>query len=232
MEGVDMNFVNRFVAIFVSPTRVFEDIRERRVGWVQPWLMVAILYMLVTYLGLPIQRALLELNPAGIAPDQIDKQIEVMDKLGFVWVLLAPIGVLFVSLVVSGLTYIVVTIMSREATFKQYFTLSMFTDVIAILGQLVSVAVVRLRGVDAIADVEEGRFSLSLRTLAPPDSSLLKGLLGSFEFFTLWSFVLLVLGLMHVFKMTRAQAVAVIVPIWIVYVVMLVLGEAFGGMGG
>ncbi len=226
-----MSFIGRFSSIFTAPTRVFDDIREGRVGWKQPWLMVSILYMIITYLGLPIQRAVMEINPGNLPPETLDQQIEMMDKLGFVWVLLAPIGILLVTLVVSGVSYILVTIMSQRATFKQYLTLSFFTDIIAMLGQLIAVIVVRMRGVDQIMGVEDARVSLSLRMLAPADSAVMRGLLGSFEFFVLWSFVVLVMGLTHIFGMSRAQAIAVLIPIWIIYVGMLIAGEVFGGMG-
>ncbi len=226
-----MNFLNRLVSIFTAPARVFDDIREQRVAWWQPWLMVSVFYMIITYVGLPIQRAVLELNPSGIPTDQLDKQLEIMQKAGFIWVLMAPIGVLLVSAVVSGLTYMIVTLVSGQATFKQYFTLAFFADLIAMVGQFVSVIVVRARGLDQIMVPEDARFSLSLRALAPPDSAMLKGLFGSVEFFSLWSFVILTMGLMHVFGMKRGQALAVVIPIWLVYVVMLILGEKFGGMG-
>jgi hypothetical protein len=35
-----------------------------------------------------------------------------------------------------------------------------------------------------------------------------------------------------VFGMSRGQAIAVLIPLWLIYVVMLVLGEVLGGMGG
>jgi hypothetical protein len=73
--------------------------------------------------------------------------------------------------------------------------------------------------------------SFSLRTLAPPDSALLKGVFGSFEFFTIWSLVLLALGLQRVFGMNRGQAIAVLIPIFLIYVIMLIMGEVFGTMG-
>ncbi|HEX5131726.1 MAG TPA: YIP1 family protein [Candidatus Krumholzibacteria bacterium] len=226
-----MTALSRFWAILAAPNRVFDDIREGRVGWKQPWLLVSIPYMLVTYLSLPIQRVLVELNDKNLTPDQLDKQLEIMDKLSFLWVLMAPLGVLAVTLVLAGVSYLVVTMMSERATFKQYLSLSLFTGIIGIIGQFIAIVMLRLRGIDQIMTADDARISFSLRVFAPAGSPVLKGFLGSFEFFTLWGFVVLVLGLSRVFGLRRGQAIAVLVPIWIIYVGMLVAGEVFGGMG-
>jgi hypothetical protein len=216
--------------MFVSPGRVFDDVREGRVGWKQPWLLVSIPYMLISWLSLPIQVAITELNPRDLPIDQVDIQVSMMQKMGFVWVILAPLGVLIVTLIVSGLSYMLVTMMSQRANFRQYFTLSLFTGIVGVVGQLIGVVILRLRGVEQIMTADDARMSFSLRMLAPENSAVLKGLLGSVEFFTIWGLVLLGMGLMRIFGMSRGQATAVLVPIWIIYVGMLIAGEVFGGM--
>ena len=227
-----MSIVNRFVWMFTAPVRVFDDIRDGRVGWRQPWLVISVMYMVLTFLSLPIQVALLELNPKGVSPEMLDQQIRMVDSFGWVWVVLTPLGVLVMQLIVAGLTYILVTIMSQRATFKQYLTLNFFAGIPAMVGQLLSVILIRARGLEGIMGPEDARMSFSLRALAPPDSSVMKGLFGGVEFFTIWSLVLLAMGLSRVFGMGRAQAVGVVVPMWLIMVAMLILGEIFGGMGG
>jgi hypothetical protein len=218
--------------MLTAPSRVFDDIREGRVGWRQPWLIISFMYMVVTFLSLPIQVALLELNPKNASPELLDQQIRMVDNFGWVWVILTPLGVLILQLIVAGLTYILVTIMSQRATFKQYLTLNFFSSIPAMIGQLLSVVIIRLRGLEGIMGPEDARMSFSLRALAPPDSAPMKGLYGGVEFFTIWSLVLLVMGLMSVFGMKRSQALGVVIPMWLIMVVMLILGEIFGGMGG
>jgi hypothetical protein len=227
-----MTIVSRFVWMLTAPSRVFDDIREGRVGWRQPWLIISFMYMVVTFLSLPIQVALLELNPKNASPELLDQQIRMVDNFGWVWVILTPLGVLILQLIVAGLTYILVTIMSQRATFKQYLTLNFFSSIPAMIGQLLSVVIIRLRGLEGIMGPEDARMSFSLRALAPPDSAPMKGLYGGVEFFTIWSLVLLVMGLMSVFGMKRSQALGVVIPMWLIMVVMLILGEIFGGMGG
>jgi Yip1 domain len=226
-----MNFLNRLVWIFVSPHRVFDDIKERRVSWVQPWILASLFYMLVTWIMMPIQAALLEIN-AELTAEQIDQQLEVMDRFGFMWIILAPAGALLITVVMAGLSYIAVTMASRAATFKQYLTLSFYTGIVAMVGQLISSIIVRVRGLDVIEAPADAQVSLSLRVLAPEGNAVLRGLMGSIEFFALWSLVLVAMGLMRIFGMSRGQSIGVAVMLWILYAATVIIGEIFGGMAG
>lgn len=226
-----MNFLNRLVWIFVSPHRVFDDIRERRVGWVQPWLLASIFYMLVTWIMLPVQSVLLELNTEMTA-EQIDQQLDVLERFGFMWIILAPAGALLVTFVMAGLSYVAVTLASRAATFKQYLTLSFYTGIVAMSGQLISSIIVRVRGLDVIQEPQDAQLSLSLRALAPEGNAVVRGMMASIEFFALWSLVLMVMGLMRIFGMSRGQSIGVAVLLWVLYSATVILGEVFGGMGG
>jgi hypothetical protein len=225
-----MAFFKRLVWIFSSPNKVFDDIRERRVTWVQPWIIASLIYMVITWIAMPIQRAVLEVHPT-LTSEQIDAQLDMMDRFGFMWVILAPAGMLIITFIMAGISYVAVTLSTRAATFKQYLTLSFFTGIVGMMGQLVSSIIIRARGLDNIASPEDAQMSLSLRVLAP-DNPVVRGLFGSVEFFAIWSLVLLAMGLMRIFGMKRGQAIGVSVLLWILYAGMVILGESFGGMSG
>jgi hypothetical protein len=226
-----MDFLKRLIWIFTSPTRVFDDIRERRVGWVQPWLLSSFFYMIVTWLMMPIQRVLLELN-TELTTEQIAQQVEFMERFGFIWVILTPVGILLVTLLIAGLTYIAVTLASRTATFKQYLSLSFFCGIVGVAGHLISAIVVRMRGLERIATAEDAQWSLSLRALGADAGPAVRGLLGGIEFFAIWSLVVLAMGLQRIFGMSRGAAIAITLLLWALYVASMILSEMFGGMGG
>jgi len=219
-----MRFLNRIGWIFISPSRVFADIREGTVPWWHPYAVVAAMYVVIGFVGLPIQRALAELNPGNLDPDQLDQQLAMMDKLAVVQVVAMPVALLAIGLIVAGLTYIAVTLLAPQASFKKYFTITMFASIVAGVGQVLSTFIVRMRGVDAIQAPEDAMVFASLRFLAPPENKILEGILGTFELFAIWSLVLIGMGVMHVFGVSRGRAVAVIVPWWVIYVVMSVVG--------
>jgi hypothetical protein len=227
-----MQFLRRLLWMFSSPARVFDDIKENRVHWVQPWLILSVLYVVITWIGLPVQRALLELNPGNLPTEQLDQQLEMVDKYGPAQLVFAPALVLIMGLILAGISYVLVTVLSRAATFKQYFTLTLFTSIIGAVGYLLTTAVVRLRGTENIMEPGDAQFSLSLRVLAPEDSAALKGLLGTFEFFAIWGFILLVMGLRRIFGMSLGAAIACLIPVWLISAALAIVGELFGGMRG
>jgi hypothetical protein len=100
---------------------------------------------------------------------------------------------------------------------------------VGVIGSLVSTVMVRARGLENITGPVDAQMTLSLRTLAP-DNAVLRGVLGSFEFFAIWSLVLVVMGLMRIFGMSRAQSIMVAVVLWIISAIGLVLNEVFTGM--
>lgn len=219
-----MSFFRRFVSIFVSPNEVFDEIRESMVGWWQPWLMVSVLIVIATWLMVPVQAALMEANPemAGEAgAEAITKVVMIVQ------VALAPIMVLIVTLILAAISYVVVTLVSKEATFKKYFTLILFADVVASVGFLASMIILRSRGLDQITSPEDMKVGLSLRPLLPEAGPVLSGLLGSLEFFAVWGFVLIVIGLRRIFGMSLGSAIAASVPLWLLYTAFSIVGEMF-----
>ena len=103
--------------------------------------------------------------------------------------------------------------------------------IVSSLANVIATLVVRMKGVDAIRTADDAKFSIGLRFLVPEEGALVKALLASVDFFAIWSFVLVVMGLMHLFEMTRRQAIYCIIPMWIIYVGMLLLGEVTGSFG-
>lgn len=225
-----MSFFNRFVWIFVSPSRVFADIREERVSWWQPWVWLSIMYVIIGVFSLPIQRVLLELNEQGLTAEQLDQQLRMMDKFGLVQVASTPFVALALGAAVAGITYVLVSIISSQATFKKYFTITLYSGLVAGAAQIISVAIVRARGLDTIRSADDAMVSVGLRFLAPENNTVLKALFSSFEFFSLWSLFLIGMGLVHVFGMSRGQAILCVIPWWIIFFAMTLVGQIFGGM--
>ncbi|MGD8412898.1 MAG: YIP1 family protein [Candidatus Latescibacterota bacterium] len=226
-----MTFINRLSWIFFSPSRLFEDIKQGNAPWWQAWIWLSIIYVVVGYASIPINIALLEINPSNLSPEQVDQQMAFMEGAGkWVQIVSTPVILLLVTLAVSGLVYVMVSLLSDKANFKKFFALSLYTSIISSMANVVGTVVVRLKGVDTIRTVEDARFSIGLKFLAPEEGALVKTIVGSFDFFAVWSFVLVVMGLMHVFEMSRRQAIYCIIPMWIMYVGMLLLGEYTGGL--
>lgn len=222
-----MSFFRRFAWIFAAPQRVYDDIRESRVSWWQPWLMVSLLFVISTWLMLPVQRVLLENNPK-LAGENIDAQMKITQIFQMV---MAPALVLVGALIAAGISYVLVTLQSKAATFKTYFTLILFADVVAVSGYAATALFLRLHGVDNITSPDDLSTPFSLRVLAPEAGSVLKGLLGSIDFFAIWGLTLVAMGLRRIYGFTMAAAIGCVLPLWFLYAAFAILGEMFGMAG-
>jgi hypothetical protein len=227
-----MRFFNRLAWIFFSPTKLFQDIKEGNAPWWQAWIWLSIIYLIVGYASVPINIAITELNLRDLPPEQLDKQLAFLEGAGkWIQIGATPVLLLLITLAVSGLVYIMVSILSEKANFKKFFVLSLYASLVSSMANVIATVVVRLRGVDTIRSVADARFSIGLAFLAPDEGALARALLTSFDFFAIWSFVLVVMGLMHIFEMPRRQAIYCVIPLWIIYVGMLLLGEVTGSYG-
>jgi hypothetical protein len=227
-----MDFFNRFVWIFTSPSKVFSDVKEGKASWWQPWVWMSAIYIVVGYYARPIQIAVTELNLGNLTPEQLDKRLELMEGWMY-WVQLAstPLVMLVAALAVSGISYILVSILSERANFKKYFTISLYTSIVASLASVVATLVIRMKGVETIRTAADAKFSIGLAFLAPEEGMLVRAILSSVDFFSVWSYVLIAMGLMHVFDMSRKNAIYCLIPIWMIQVLFLLIAEATGSMG-
>jgi len=223
-----MGWLNRVLWIFVSPSRTFADVREGKVKWWEPWIVQAILATVAGYIAIPAQRAVLELNAHGATPEQLEQTLGYFDRFKWAQLAVVPPMMLLVGLALAGITYVLVTMLSSKANFRQYFTVTLFASIIGGLSMLVSSAVVRARGADAIRTPEDAQVSLGLGFLAP--EGVAHAILGAIDVFAVWSLVLIGMGLMNVFDMSRRHAVFCVIPWFLVYLLLSVVGQAFGGM--
>jgi hypothetical protein len=226
-----MIYLNRLLWVFASPSRLFADVREGRAAWWEAWIWVSLTGIVAGYLLMPASMLVIELNETGQTIDQVDAQLEFMEKWGTVLLATTPVTVLIQSLIVFGLGYITVSILSASANFKKFFTIGLFAGIVANCASLFNALIVRFRGLESIQTAADAQVSVSLAFLAPDAGVWVRSLLSSLEFFSIWALVLVAMGLMRVFDMTRNQAIACVVPLWLLFFLQRLLSVAFGGVG-
>jgi hypothetical protein len=225
-----MGFFNRLTWLFFSPSKVFDDIAEGRVSWWQPWVWMSMIYLVVGYFSIPIQRAVMEMNTGDLPMEQLEQQLEWFDKFGYIQLLGTPLVFLVLGLIVAGLGYILVSILSEKANFKKFFTLYFYGGIIASLATVVSVLAVRMKGIESLRVPEDAQFSIGLAFMGPTEGVVLKSVFMSLEFFSMWSLVVVAMGLMHVFGMQRKHAIYCVIPLWLMGVLLLMLNNLATGM--
>jgi hypothetical protein len=227
-QGPRGGFFPSIIDIFADPAKVFARI-DAGLSWWKPFVLVTVVTIILAYLNLPFQKKLIELNPRGLSEEQIQKTVEGFGKFGPLTIIMVPIFLIIVYLILAGLVHLAVNIMSSRSNYKKTLCLISFCGIITMLEQIISMVVLKMRGVEAVESAEDIKFSLSLAPLLGESKGLLNAVLQSLSVFQIWYYVVLVLGIAAIFKLTRKAAIIPVLPIWIISVLMLWIGGKFGG---
>jgi hypothetical protein len=103
--------------------------------------------------------------------------------------------------------------------FGQYFSITVFAWVPQALKAIIGTIVVATRETIRVEEAQSLVMS-NLGFLADPvEQAPLFALLASFDVFTLWSIVLMVMGYGLVSKRPKGQSIGIVVGIWLIYVI-------------
>jgi hypothetical protein len=226
-KEVEGGFAASLIDIFVDPVKVFRRIRAG-LSWWKPFIVVAAASAVIAYFQQPINRQLFMLNERGLSEDQLQAQGEMMDRFGFVGLILAPVAVLIIYLILAGLCNVTVNLVSGKSGFKKMLSLISFTGFIGLIEQGLKMLIIHMKGIENIAsrdDLQSVSFSLSrfIETDGLP-----RALLDSFSIFGIWFLILFVFGISEVYGISRKAALVPTFVIWALGVVMLMLQ----GLGG
>lgn len=224
-------FLRSIVDIFVDPFKVFERV-DAGLTWWKPFVLVAVVATVMSFLMLPFQRRLIELNSRGLSEEQLQKAIEGFGKFAPVTLVIVPIFLVVMYLIVAAVVHLVANIMSSRSNYKKTLSLVSYCGIITIVEQVIGSAVLKTRGIESVESVADLKFSLSLAPLIGDGKGLLNAVLQSLSVFQVWYYVVLVLGVAAIFKISRKGAIMCALPIWIFSILMVWLGGKFsGGMG-
>lgn len=218
----------QLVRVLFSPGAVFEEQREKPAVWV-PWLIVSLLMIAVAFLNMPFSRIGMRLA-AEAQGRPLPASIETITTVSTV--VMTPIVMLITIAVSAGVLYLVLLGSGGEVRFKGLMSVSTFVAILAPVQMALMVVVLHLRGPESIQSMADLQVSFGLDLLLPQDSSLPKfveRLLRGISPFSIWSLVLMAMGIRIVEKQTKAAAwTAAIVG----SLVMLVVGAVMAGFGG
>lgn len=238
-----LNPLSALVGIVLAPGETFERIlgpRSSRVPiWVVPLILFVLLAIATTLVMMPkfdFESATREqLARQGQEPD--DAQVEmivaiqrpVVYTIAFVG---TPIALLIMALVYFG----GFRAFGGEGGFGSYFSVTVFAWLPQVLKSIIGTAVMATR--ESIRMEEAQTLVMSnLGFLADPvESPALFALLASFDVFTIWTLVLLVIGYRMVSKRSGGESIGIVVGIWVVYVLgktgLALIGQMMGSGAG
>ena len=118
-----------------------------------------------------------------MSEEQLQKAVEGFGKFAPLTLITVPIFLIIVFLIMAGIVHLVVNIMSSRSNYKKTLSLISFCGIITIIEQIISTAVLRMRGVESVESAADMKFSLSLAPLLGDGKGLLNAVLQSLSIF-------------------------------------------------
>jgi hypothetical protein len=231
----------RVIAAFVSPTRLFEDLRRSTSWW--PAFLLLVLGGLVFCFAVQKQvgwartyDTILRQNPKQAAQfAQMDadkaasaKAVAAKFTAGIAWGF--PVLILLTAAVSAAVLLGTLNFgFGGKASFGALFAVYLYASLPFVLHSLLA-AVALFAGLDSASFLISNPVGSNLGYYLSPDSApWLMALATSFDLFTAWMLVLLVMGCSVVARVSRAAAATAVVGWWVLILVVKVGAAALQG---
>jgi hypothetical protein len=221
--------LGRLLGILLSPVETFRSI-EARPTWVAPLLLLMILAGTVSFL---VQtkldpeeavRAQISKMKVEVPAAQVDKMIrDAENRTPGTKAALAVAGAGFQALIYLILAAVflgMLRLFGSEIDFRRSFAVLLHGYMPQALALLLNVPILMGRETVSFDEATQGGVLVSsLAALAPEDASaMLTALLGSFDLFSIWTVVLLILGFRLVGRVSTAVSTGIVVLLWLIYI--------------
>ena len=233
----------RLLGALVSPVPTFRSLAERPTFWAA-LLLVAFAPLIGGLLAAPkvdwegIAREQIEARDLQLTEEQLEQQIEFTEKIGPISTYLSPLTVVIAMLLFALVFWGAFTLAGGKPGFKRSLAVTSHAMLPTVVAQLLAIPVIL--GMDTIGndDIKSGSLlQSSLAAFAGDDTSpVMLSLLSSFDVFTIWTLVLLILGFRFAAGVKTATAALTVLGLWLFLWVGLkvgfaALGSAMGGGG-
>lgn len=226
-----MESVQRLVGAVFTPAETFRKIRERPT-WGAVLILFLVLggaagYVAIQRIDPEMQRAEVrqQLEKRGLEGDELDRAAEratqVTQRFGPVLAVVGLVIGVIAYLLIALVLWLGLRLAGGEMTFVQGFsaTLHGLIPVQALKALVLIPVLLSVHSVDPRALQSGAILQSNLGFLAPEGASrALVALLSSIDVFSLWSVVLLVLGMSIVARVSRSTSTLVVVGGWVVLV--------------
>lgn len=201
------------------PSFLFDPVQAARYVrakwfWVGPLVVFSIVSIVAGFLMMPIVQHVLEVSPIpdGVAPERYQRGIAIGMTIQKVAVFLAPIIVAIIFSFQAAILLGASTVFSVGAKFRELFNLVAGCGLIQAIGAIAAIVVLKSKG--EISSRAELQPALGLDIFLPEGANrFLAAFLGYFSVFELWWIVMLLLTFSAAFRVSKAKALAVILPL-------------------
>jgi Yip1 domain len=195
--------------------------------WIGPLVIFSIVSVIASYLMLPMVQHVLEVSPIppGSSPEQYQRGMEIGMTIQRISMYFSPAIVAAILALQALVIWATCSVLAKEAKFRWLFNLVAGCSLIQVLASIASLAV--LKGKGEVSTMAELHPALGLDIFLPEGTNkYAMAFLGYFSIFEIWWIVMMVLVFSAAFRVSKAKALAAVLPL-IVVNILLRIGGAF-----
>ena len=223
--------LERIIGVFFSPKATFEDI-NRKPDWLVPLVLITLVALVVTYVFLShadvleLIRNQIEKSGRPVPPDEaLQSGVKFTTIISYVSVI---VGVPLVITVISAVLFVVFSfIMGAETTFKKIFCANAYASMPGLVKSIIAIPILFVKQPTEFgnpADIVQSNLSI----LFDKGNKALFALGKSIDIFTIWSLIVLAIGVAGVSKnLTFKKSLTTIIILWLIVVAGVVGYSAF-----
>ena len=230
MAALEDSSFGRVIGVLVSPVKTFRSIAERPT-WVAPLLLLLIVATVGSVLTSQrmdkedMRRSIkerMEKSQGGQAsPEQIERGVEMGEKIGSVTRWLVPLFIVVVDLLVALLFLAAFRFFAGSSiSYKTSFAVAMHAYMPALVAALLALPLILSRQRITMKEAQEGSILASNLGAFAPESlgPAARALLSSVDFFSIWTACLMIVGYRVAAKVSTTAATAVVLSLWALYI--------------
>lgn len=227
--------VGRLLGVLLSPVKTFQSIAQRPT-WIVALLVVTLVgvgFAMVTFPKVDWEAAVIaeidKTNP-DLSGSEREQAIAIGSKFAqiFPWIAVV-LGPLIGTLLIGGLMHGGMKIVGGEQPFKSTLSTVVYSGAPWLLSTLLTIPIALGRDEVPAEELEAGLLSSNLGALAGEDTSaMVKAALSSFDVFSIWNVLLLIVGLSIVGKRPRGSVAGVVIGLWLLWILIKVGLASFG----
>jgi hypothetical protein len=214
--------------VLFEPTAVFERVREKP-RFLTPFLGLAVMIAVCGVLQLPYIKAAMTAQFAqmpNLPPGTTERAL----SFAPIGVVIGPIAYALILLINALMLWVLVSVIGGEAKFTTLLSVTTYASISYILLTLVGLVVLKMRGTEQIASMQDLQPALGLDLLAPGAKGLALAFLRGINPFTLYGVFLTATGISVTHK--TAKSVAYTAAAVQLLITLLVTGVLAGMRGG
>ena len=214
------------VNTFIDPPEAVRNM-EGRFAWAWPLALASMISVGVNFVIGPAMVQLMRTNPPGnIPPERLEKVLEYTELMQKVSIVTSPLMLAAMFALTALLLFAACSVLDVKARFGQLFTIVCHCGLVLSLASIAMAIVVKMKG--ELQNIRELQPSFGPDMFLPEDASgVLVGVLKCFGLFHLWYYVVLVLAIAAMFKVTKGKAFGVALPVIFLMMLMSIIQGLF-----